>query len=467
MAGAKIGLTGLGTMGSALALNMADNGFDVAVTNRTASRLPEFLKEAGALAQRLTACETPEALVAALARPRVIVLMVPAGKPVDQQIALYRPLLEPGDVIVDAGNADFNDTRRRNVELEGTGLHFLGLGVSGGEEGARHGPSMMAGGTDEAWHAVRDVLMAIAAKFQGAPCAAHLGPDGAGHFVKTVHNGIEYADMELIAEVYGLMRSAGRTPGEIGRTFERWNKGPLAAYLTEITATVLQVEDAATGNPLVEVIRDRAGQKGTGRWTVIEAQKLATPATTIEAAVAARSWSAASDARAEGEALFGAAEKADLPSEDDLEAALLAGRILALTQGFVTLTAASEEFGWDLDLAATAEVWRAGCIIRSALLDDIARAFRAGAPHGILAFAPDFATRLKAAVPALRRVVGAGVAAGQPVPALASALAYFDTFRKARGTTDLIQAQRDYFGWHGFERTDAPGAHHGPWVPAG
>ena len=465
MAGAKIGLTGLGTMGSALALNMADKGFDVAVTNRSPERLPEFLNEAGPLAARLTTAETPEALVAALAKPRVIVLMVPAGDPVDQQIAVYRPLLEPGDVIVDAGNADFNDTRRRNADLEPTGIHFLGLGVSGGEEGARHGPSMMAGGTDAAWNAVKDVLLAIAADFEGTPCAAHLGPDGAGHFVKTVHNGIEYADMELIAEIYGLMRGAGRTPEDIGKTFERWNKGPLAAYLTEITATVLQVTDEATGLPLVQVITDRAGQKGTGRWTVIEAQKLGTPATTIEAAVAARAWSAGIEARAEGQQIFGAPGAVELPAEDELESALLAGRILALTQGFVTLAAASEEFGWDLDMSATAEVWRAGCIIRSVLLDDIASAFRAGAPHGILAFAPSFAERLRSCVPALRSVVASAIHSGRAAPALSAALAYFDTLRAARGTTDLIQAQRDYFGWHGFERTDASGTHHGPWVP--
>jgi len=401
--------------------------------------------------------------VAALDRPRAVILMVPAGAAVDGQIAAFGPHLEPGDVIVDAGNADFHDTRRRAGVLAGTGLHYLGLGVSGGEAGARHGPSLMAGGTAAAWAAVSEVLLAIAARFQGAPCAAHLGPDGAGHFVKTVHNGIEYADMQLIAELYGLMRLAGWQAARIGETFARWNEGPLAAYLTEITAEVLQADDPKTGRPMVEMIADRAGQKGTGRWSVIEAQKLGAPATIIEAAVAARAWSAGAQARGAGEALFGGPGKVDLPSEEDLEQALLAGRILALAQGFSVLEAASEEYGWRLDPSAVAEVWRAGCIIRSVLLDDIAAAFREGVPHGLLHFAPAFAERIRAAVPALRRVLAAAQGAGCPAPALSAALAYHDTLKAARGTTDLIQAQRDFFGRHGFERVDAEGSHHGPW----
>jgi 6-phosphogluconate dehydrogenase len=462
---ARIGLVGLGTMGSALALNIAERGFRVAVTNRTAARLPAFLAEAGPLAERITAAETPEALVAALARPRAVILMVPAGEATDAQIAALRPLLAPGDTIVDGGNADFHDTRRRAADLEAAGIRFLGLGVSGGEEGARHGPSLMGGGSAAAWQSVGEVLEAIAARFAGQPCARLLGPDGAGHFVKTVHNGIEYADMQLIAEIYGLMRSEGRGAHAIGEVFAQWNEGPLNAYLTEITAAVLLADDPVTGQPVVDVIADRAGQKGTGRWTVIEAQRLGVPATVTEAAVAARAWSASAAARAEGAALLAPPGRVHgpVPTEGDLEKALLAGRILALSQGFQVLGAASGEFGWGLDLAACAEVWRAGCIIRSGLLDDIARAFRDGAPHGVLAFAPYFAARLAEAVPALRRVVAAAAAAGEPAPALAAALAYHDTLRTARGTTNLIQAQRDYFGAHGFERTDAEGSHHGPW----
>jgi 6-phosphogluconate dehydrogenase len=466
MAGARIGLVGLGTMGSALALNIAGRGFDVAVTNRSAERLPEFLAEAGPLADRIVAAETAETLVTAVDRPRAVLLMVPAGAATDAQIAALAPLLSPGDVIVDGGNADFHDTRRRADELSAQGLHLLGLGVSGGEDGARRGPSLMAGGSAEAWAAVAEVLEAIAARFAGRPCAARLGPDGAGHFVKTVHNGIEYADMQLIAEIYGLMRAEDRKPAAIGEVFAAWNEGPLNAYLTEITAEVLAATDPATGRPVVEVIADRAGQKGTGRWTVIEAQRLGAPATIVEAAVAARAWSAAAEARAAGAAVLPPPGRlhAPIPVEGDLERALLAGRILALSQGFALLGAASEEFGWRLDLAACAEVWRAGCIIRSALLDDIARAFREGVPHGILALSPHLAPRLGEALPALRRTVAAAAAAGVAAPALSAALAYADTFRTARGTTDLIQAQRDFFGRHGFERIDAEGSHHGPWA---
>ncbi len=462
---ARIGVVGLGTMGSALALNMAEKGFDVAVTNRSADRLPVFLEKAGPLAPRLVTAKTPEDLVAALDTPRIVLLMVPAGAAVDDQIALYRPLLGKGDVIVDAGNADFHDTRRRAEDLGAAGLHFLGLGVSGGEEGARHGPSMMAGGTQAAWAAVSDILQAIAATFRGQPCAAHLGPDGAGHFVKTVHNGIEYADMQLIAEIYGLFRADGRAPAAIGEVFEAWNQGPLMAYLTEISAKVLQATDPETGQPMVDVIADRAGQKGTGRWTVIEAQKLGQPATTTEAAVAARAWSAAAAAREAGKGLFPPPDKlhGPIPTEGDLEKALLAGRVLALSQGFALLAAASEEYDWSLDLAATAEVWRAGCIIRSGLLDDITQAFRVGVPHGLLQFAPHFVAILAETTPALRRTVAAAAVAGVPIPALSAALASYDTMRTARGTTNLIQAQRDFFGAHGFERVDAKGAHHGPW----
>lgn len=472
MARARIGLIGLGVMGRNLALNIADHGFDIAVHNRTSKRIGDFIASAGDLAPRIVGCATPRELVEALSRPRAIILMIKAGAPVDATIETLSGLLEPGDIIIDAGNADFNDTRRREGALAREGLSFIGMGVSGGEVGARFGPSIMVGGKAESYAAIRDIIEAIAAKYDGAPCAAHLGPDGAGHFVKTVHNGIEYADMQLIAEVYGVFRDAENRPAaSIGEVFERWNDGALKSYLIEITGKILKTRDDATGRPIVDVIVDAAGQKGTGRWTAIEALKLGQSPSTIEAAVAARSWSSRRTARAQGQALFrsdaqapGDADTAPALSEVDLESALLAGRIIAYSQGFTLLQAASDAFDWGLDLARIAEIWRAGCIIRSAMLNDMAAAVRAGLAEGMLIHAPGFRDRIKAGLPALRKVVAAGALRRLPLPAFSSALAYFDTMAQARGTTNLIQAQRDFFGAHGFERLDGGSGRHGPWA---
>lgn len=462
---ADIGLIGLGTMGSALALNIAEKGTPVAVHNRSPEVTRAFLDEAGPLAERLTGAETIEELVTALTAPRAIIIMVKAGGPVDSVIESLLPHLDPGDMIIDAGNADFHDTRRREADLAAQGFAFIGMGVSGGEDGARHGPSIMVGGPADSYERIREVIEGIAARYQGDPCAAHLGPDGAGHFVKTVHNGIEYAEMQLIAEVYGLLSDGqGRAPAEIGALFGEWNDGPLRSFLVEITAEVLAATDPVTGAPMVDVIVDSAGQKGTGRWTLIEALKLGQSATTIEAAVAARSWSAGRAARAAGQAEFGGDGPDCHPILDaDLEQALIAARIIVTGQGMAILSAASEEFGWDLDLARVAQIWRAGCIIRSAMLDDISHAMGDGPPEGLLILSPVFTERLHETVPALRRVVATAVQGGLPVPALASALGYFDAMRQARGSAALIQAQRDFFGAHGFERVDAEGAHHGPW----
>ncbi|MBV1866407.1 MAG: NADP-dependent phosphogluconate dehydrogenase [Marinosulfonomonas sp.] len=469
MSDARIGLVGLAVMGANLALNIAEKGFPVAVHNRTTARIDDFVANAGPLAEKLVPCHTPEALVASLSKPRAIILMVKAGAAVDAVIAQLKPLLDPGDMIIDAGNANFHDTRRREVDLRQAGLSFIGMGVSGGEEGARHGPSIMVGGLSESYGVIRDIVEAIAAKYQGDPCAAHLGTDGAGHFVKMVHNGIEYADMQMIAEVYGILRDgSARSAKEIGALFENWNKGPLKSYLVEITAEVLATPDPETGKPIVDMIVDRAGQKGTGRWTVIEALGLGQSASTIEAAVGARSWSAGKEVRLAGQSLFSGIEttQATVPdlSDTDLRDALLAAKIIAYAQGFALLSAASEEFNWSLDMGRIAEIWREGCIIRSAMLDDMAAAARAGLPHGQLIFAPDFAEKLVATTGALRRVVAHAALKGLPAPAFSAALAYFDTMRRARGTTDLIQAQRDFFGAHGFERTDGGSDHHGPWA---
>ena len=463
---ATLGLYGLGTMGSALALNILDNGFGLHVSNRSADAVPAFVEEAKGegLADKLHGAESLKAMVKAMDAPRAIIMMVPSGGATDSTIDTLVPLLDQGDTIIDAGNSDFRDTIRRTKDVEDAGLTYIGMGVSGGEEGARRGPSIMVGGTQEAWNATREVIEAIAAKFDDAPCADHLGPDGAGHFVKTVHNGIEYADMQLIAETYGLMRyGRGQSPADIGAQFETWNTGKLESYLVEITGKVLQATDTETGKPAVDVILDAAGQKGTGRWTAIEAIRLGQSANVIEGAVAARAWSAEGDARATGADIFGDERSSVDVSNDDLEAALLLGRIVSYAQGFRILDAASAEFEWNIDMARTAEVWRAGCIIRSALLDDIAAAFRGTLPNGQLIFAPAFVPMISDALPSLRRVVTAAMGAGHAVPALSSALSFLDTMRTARGTTDLIQGQRDFFGQHGFVRLDGREDQHGPW----
>ncbi|WP_415404150.1 NADP-dependent phosphogluconate dehydrogenase [Tateyamaria sp. SN3-11] len=464
--GADIGVYGLGTMGSALALNLAERGFAVAVSNREPEWIDPFLKEADGLDGAVSGHAELSDFVAAIQAPRTILFMIPSGKPMDAMIDAVRPLLAEGDTVIDGGNADFNATRARNDALDGTGVHFVGMGVSGGEEGARHGPSMMVGGSDHAWSQFRPMAEAIAAKFEGDPCVAHVGPDGAGHFVKTVHNGIEYADMQMIAEVYGVKRDlAGLAPAQIGAMFERWKTGRLSSYLIEIAADVLGAVDPETGKPMIDVIRDAAGQKGTGRWTVIEALKLGQSASAIEAAVGARGWSSEKEARVAAEAaLSPGAQEYALPSEGDLEAAMLAGRILSHAQGFRVMTAASDAFDWSLDMARIAEIWRAGCIIRSALLDQFADAFRGALPQGHMILAPSMVALLEEALPGLRRVVAAASLAGQPMPALSAALAWHDSMAKGRGTADMIQGLRDRFGAHGFERVDQEGQHHGPWA---
>ena len=469
MAKAKIGVYGLGTMGSALALNLAEHGIVTAVTNRETDWIAPFLDRAGPLADTIVPADTVEDFVAAIAPPRMVLLMIPSGAPVDAMIGVLRPLMAGGDTIIDAGNSDFNDTRRRAGELGKTGIHFVGMGVSGGAEGARNGPSMMVGSDDASWTRLRPVVEAIAARFMGDPCVAHIGPDGAGHFVKTVHNGIEYADMQQIAEIYGLLRDGtGWGAGQIADMFARWNTGPLASYLTEITAQVLAATDPDTGQPVADIILDRAGQKGTGRWTVIEALKLGQSASAIEAAVGARGWSSEKATRETAADILPAANTATrMPAPDVLEQAFLAARILAHAQGFRVLAAASAEFGWGLDLARIAEIWRAGCIIRSALLDDIADAFHAGPPCAELVLAPQVQDKLAGGIGPLRDTVAAAVSAGIPVPSLAAALGWYDDIRRARGTANLIQAQRDFFGAHGFRRTDRPGDTHGPWHKGG
>ncbi|PZO80877.1 MAG: phosphogluconate dehydrogenase (NADP(+)-dependent, decarboxylating) [Mesorhizobium amorphae] len=465
---AEIGLIGLGVMGSNLALNIAEKGHRIAVWNRELPRIPEFMADAGDLARNIVPTQTIEELVQAIAPPRAVILMIPAGAPVDEQIAALKPLLGEGGMVVDAGNSDFRDTVRRVKDLEGSGVTLIGMGVSGGEEGARHGPSMMAGGSHEAFAHIEGIVMDIAARTEsGEACAAWLGPDGAGHFVKTIHNGIEYADMQMIAEIYGLFRDgAGLQPTETGAIFERWNEGELNSYLIEITARVLAAVDKDTGKAVVDIILDRAGQKGTGLWSAVEAQRLGRPASAIEAAVGARVLSSLKDEREAAHHAYEGIETAkgafSAADADLLEHALLAGKVVAYAQGFAVMAVASRTFDWNLPLPTIAKIWRAGCIIRSQFLGTIAEAF-AGEPVVNLLMAPAFIDIMERTHGPLRETVARAVRVGLPVPALSAALAYFDAYRQARGTTDLIQAQRDFFGAHGFERIDQPGAHHGIW----
>ncbi|WP_120499616.1 NADP-dependent phosphogluconate dehydrogenase [Roseovarius sp. EL26] len=464
MTQAQIGVYGLGTMGSALALNMADHGFEVAVTNREVDWISSFISGADNLSERLHPHNTLTDFVAGLATPRVILFMIPSGAPMDIMIEQITPLLDPGDTIIDGGNANFHDTRRRSKALTEKDLHFVGMGVSGGEKGARFGPSMMVGGTDHSWQQLRPILRAIAATYQDNPCVDHLGPDGAGHFVKTVHNGVEYADMQVIAELYGLLRNgAAWPPADIGKLFEEWDKGPLKSYLVEITGKVLQYTDPLSGHAVVDVIKDAAGQKGTGRWTVVEAVRMGQSANMIEAAVGARAWSSEKDIRQDMQNHFGGARDWFTVDPGVLADAFLAARILCYAQGFRILVTASSEYSWALDMGRIAEIWRAGCIIRSALLDDISEAFADQPPHGQLILSPKFTETLSRTVPALRTVVSAAVAGGHAIPALSSALNWFDTMRQGYGTANIIQAQRDFFGYHGFERLGEDGKHHGPW----
>jgi len=453
---ADIGVIGLGVMGANLALNLADMGSSVVVHNRTQSVTDAFM--AGEAAEKeITAASSVEDLAAALMPPRVVLLMVKAGEPVDLLIAQLSDSLDQGDVIIDGGNSLYQDTARRMELVESRGMHYLGLGISGGEEGARYGPSLMPGGSPAAWELVETTLKGIAARApDGAPCCEWLGEGGAGHFVKMVHNGIEYGDMQLIAEAYDLMRRGlGMSASDIGQTFRSWNEGRLRSYLIEITADIL--EETEEGVPLVDLILDAAGQKGTGKWTVIASMDLAEPTSLVAEAVYARIVSSDPDARAQSAAVFPGSEATLEDVEPDaIEAALYASKIISYAQGFRLMRSASAEHEWDLDLATIASIWRAGCIIRADFLDDITRAYHSDSSLGDLAEDGFFADALIGASPFWRTVVASAATAGIPVPAYGSALSYFDSMRSERLPANLIQAQRDYFGAHTFERVDRP-----------
>ncbi len=452
---ADLGLIGLAVMGQNLALNMTDHGYTVSVYNRTTSVTDAFLAGPG-VGHSLVRAETLEELVASLASPRRIMLMVKAGPPVDSVIDQLKPLLTSGDIVIDGGNSLYTDSERRHHDLAEEGILFVGTGVSGGEEGARYGPSLMPGGAAEAWPHVADIFRAIAARApDGEPCAAWLGPGGAGHYVKMVHNGIEYGDMQVIAEAYDLMRAMGMRHLEMAETFEEWNRGVLDSFLIDITAQILRETDD-DGSPLVENILDAAGQKGTGKWTVISSMELGQPVTLVAEAVFARIVSALKDQRMRASSALPGPGRMSGVAMDDLRDALYASKIVSYAQGFMLLEAASEEHEWDLDLGLVASLWRAGCIIRARFLDDITAAYRQAPELENLLLSPFFTEAIGAAEAGWRRTVLAAIEAGRPVPAYASALSFYDGFRSARLPANLIQAQRDFFGAHTYERVDRP-----------
>ncbi|MFG2430735.1 NADP-dependent phosphogluconate dehydrogenase [Streptomyces sp. NPDC048590] len=466
---AQIGVTGLAVMGRNLARNFARNGYTVALHNRTVARTHELVEQFGDEGDFI-ATESAEEFVSALERPRRLVVMVKAGEATDAVIAEFAPLLEDGDMIIDGGNAHFADTRRRERELRDHGIHFVGTGVSGGEEGALNGPSIMPGGSAESYESLGPMLEKISAKAKnGDPCVTHIGPDGAGHFVKMVHNGIEYADMQLIGEAYQLLRDVGGySPAEIAEIFRTWNTGRLDSYLIEITAEVLAHTDAATGEPFVDVVLDQAEQKGTGRWTVQIALDLGVPVSGIAEAVFARSVSGHADLRKASRHLAGPSARQFGKDEaaafaDQVEQALYASKIVSYTQGFHQIAAGSAQYDWDIDLGKVASIWRGGCIIRAAFLDRITQAY--DAEPGLVSLLADkgFADEIAASQDDWRAVISTAVPQGVPTPAFAATLAYYDALRAERLPAALTQGQRDYFGAHTYHRTDRDGTFHTLW----
>ena len=465
-----IGVIGLAVMGENLALNIARNGFAPVVYNRTTAVTETFMAGRGQ-GTGITAAATIQELVNSLETPRRIIMMVKAGAPVDAVKDELAPLLEPGDIVIDGGNSLYTDTERRAAEYEAQGLNFVGMGVSGGEEGALWGPSLMPGGPEAAWNALKPVLEAIAAKSDSGPCVTHIGPGGSGHYVKMVHNGIEYGDMQLIAETYDILRhSLKLSAPEIGKVFETWNKGKLSSFLIEITAIVLQYVDEDTNQPLVDLIRDQAAQKGTGRWTSISSYELGTPIPVIDAAVTARSLSSFADDRAQAASvLHGPTDVPDLSDRrqdviDQLEDALYVAKVISYAQGMSLLRTASETYNWNLHLSELARIWKAGCIIRARLLDPIMNAFADDPDLRNLLLSPYFQDDVNAGVGNLRAVLTVAIGSGVPTPAYSAALNYFDTIRDTHLPANLIQELRDYFGAHTFERTDKPGTFHIEWM---
>jgi 6-phosphogluconate dehydrogenase len=467
-----IGLIGLAVMGENLALNIESRGFRIAVFNRTTSVVDELL--AGrAKDKNFVGCHSLESLVASLATPRKVMMMVKAGPAVDALIDQLIPLLSPGDVIIDGGNTLYTDTERRTKEVEAKGLLYVGCGVSGGEEGARFGPSLMPGGSEAAWPLIKPILQAIAAKVgpnKDIPCCEWVGPRGAGHYVKMVHNGIEYGDMQLICEAYFMLKSVlGMANEELYEVFGTWNRGELDSYLIEITRDIFSVKDPDTGNYLVDMVLDKAGAKGTGKWMSQLALDLGVPSTLVTEAVYARSLSALKDERLRASQVLTGPKQEPYQGDrkafiDAVRHALYASKICSYAQGFVQLAAAAKEHNWPLDFGSIAMLWRGGCIIRARFLDRIREAYDADRNLENLLLAPYFTAATEQAQDAWRHVIMTAVERGIPIPAFTTALAYYDGIRCPRLPANLLQAQRDYFGAHTYERTDQPGTFHSDWL---
>ena len=468
---AQIGVVGLAVMGSNLARNFARNGHTVAVYNRSTEKTRNFMANHGAEGDFIPS-ETITDFVASLEKPRRAIIMVQAGNATDAVINQLADAMDDGDIIIDGGNALYTDTIRREKEIADRGLNFVGAGISGGEEGAINGPAIMPGGPEKTWEALGPLLESIAANVDGVPCVTHIGPDGAGHFVKMVHNGIEYADMQVIGEAYQLLRyGAGMTPAEIAEVFRTWNAGDLDSYLIDITAEVLAQVDAETGKPLIDLIVDSAGQKGTGRWTVKAALDLGIPVTGIGEAVFARALSGATNQR---QATIGnlpsgtLATLAELGVDrdtfiEDVRRALYASKLVAYAQGFDEITAGSADHNWNVDPRDLATIWRGGCIIRAKFLNRIVEAYNANPELPTLLLDPYFKAELAGLIDSWRRVVTLATQIGQPIPVFASSLSYYDSLRIDRLPAALIQGQRDYFGAHTYQRVDKPGTYHTLW----
>jgi 6-phosphogluconate dehydrogenase len=464
-----IGLIGLAVMGENLVLNVESKGFNVAVFNRTWEVTEKFAAER-AKGKNIQPTRTVEELIGALQKPRKVMMMIKAGKPVDMVIGEVAPLLEKGDVLIDGGNSLFTDTQRRCKDLEGKGIHYVGMGVSGGEEGALKGPSLMPGGSRDSWEIIAPIFQKIAAQVDGEPCCRYMGPDGAGHYVKMVHNGIEYGDMQLICEAYAIMKDVlGLEANELAEIFTDWNKGDLDSYLIEITSKIFHKKDPETGKPLVDVILDKAGQKGTGLWTLQSAIAISVVISTINAAVEARVISSRKEDRVASSKILPQANPIEFKGDrkqliEAVRQALYASKIVSYAQGMELLGAASHQYEWDLNFSDIATIWRGGCIIRAKFLNRIVEAYdRDRALHNLMldSYFRDIIAKTQ---DNWRVAISNAVEHGVAVPAFSASLAYFDSYRSARLPSNLLQAQRDFFGAHTYERTDRPGVFHTEWI---